>query len=421
LGGHELRPLEEKKAVSVLEEIAKKQGFRIARFEASENKKAGKQEPRWRTVTMPVSSMEILLKSTAATKHLPRIRNIVSCPVLIQEGSNCKILTQGYHKFNGGTYITSGGKVPEVSFEAAVGALLLIHQDFEFNTLADKARAIAGALSPTLRMGGLIQGDFPLDVAEAAAPQSGKNLLHKCHAAIYNELPTAITPPKGGAGSFDEKLSQEMIKGRPFICLSNIRGPIDSSILEEAIRGAGRVSCRASYSRNITVDTCGFIWQMSTNGAEFTPDLAARAVVTRICKRPSDYIFASFEEGDLCAHIKAHQIFRPELIGRFDEKIVFNPLSPDTQREIGRLVIAEEIERLRGKGYELTVSDPAFEFLVRRGIHKTLGARPMRKTVQKCIGDAIRDAIKTAAIPSGTLVVSPHNDSLSISSNNAQA
>jgi type IV secretory pathway TraG/TraD family ATPase VirD4 len=36
-----------------------------------------------------------------------------------------------------------------------------------------------------------------------------------------------------------------------------------------------------------------------------------------------------------------HRFFRPELIGHFDEKIVFKPLSPDTQREIGRLVISE--------------------------------------------------------------------------------
>jgi ATP-dependent Clp protease ATP-binding subunit ClpA len=32
-----------------------------------------------------------------------------------------------------------------------------------------------------------------------------------------------------------------------------------------------------------------------------------------------------------------HKFFRPELVGRFDEKIVFNPLSPDTQREIGQI------------------------------------------------------------------------------------
>jgi len=123
--------------------------------------------------------------------------------------------------------------------------------------------------------------------------------------------------------------------------------------------------------------------------------------------RPTRLPFTTLERSVLA---KLHLVFRPELIGRFDEKIVFKPLSLDTQREIGRLVVEEEIERLREKGFDLTVSDPAFEFLVRRGIHKTLGARPMRKTVQKFMGDAIREAIKTAVTPSGTLVVSSVED-----------
>jgi hypothetical protein len=57
---------------------------------------------------------------------------------------------------------------------------------------------------------------------------------------------------------------------------------------------------------------------------------------------------------------------------------------------------------------------PALEFLVRRGIQKTLGARPMKKTVQKFIGDAIRESLKAGTLPSGTLAVSPLNDRLVI-------
>jgi ATP-dependent Clp protease ATP-binding subunit ClpA len=75
---------------------------------------------------------------------------------------------------------------------------------------------------------------------------------------------------------------------------------------------------------------------------------------------------------------------------------VFRPLCPDTQRKIALLTVTEELERLRKHGFDLTVSDEAFEFLVRRGIHKALGARPMKKTVQKFIGDAVRDALKRA-------------------------
>lgn len=109
-----------------------------------------------------------------------------------------------------------------------------------------------------------------------------------------------------------------------------------------------------------------------------------------------------------------HRFFRPELVGRFDEKIVFRPLSPDTQREIGQLAIAEELDRFRQRGFALSLSESAFEFLIRRGIHKTLGARPIRKTVQKLIGDAIMNTLKSARSPNGTLVVSAVSDHLTI-------
>ena len=41
-----------------------------------------------------------------------------------------------------------------------------------------------------------------------------------------------------------------------------------------------------------------------------------------------------------------YRFFRTELIGRFDEKIVFKPLSPEVQREIGRDALADELARL---------------------------------------------------------------------------
>ncbi len=108
--------------------------------------------------------------------------------------------------------------------------------------------------------------------------------------------------------------------------------------------------------------------------------------------------------------------FDRKLIGRFDEKIVFKPLSPEVQREIGR--ICQELERLCDRGFNLIISEAAFEFLVRRGIQKTLGVRPMRKTVQKFIGDAVKDALNSNADPSGTLVVDSSNNQLAIQCDN---
>lgn len=127
--------------------------------------------------------------------------------------------------------------------------------------------------------------------------------------------------------------------------------------------------------------------------------------------RPTRLPFATLERAVLS---ELHRMFRPELIGRFDEKIVFKPLCSDTQRQIGRLAIDEELGRLRQKGFDLSISEPAFEFLIRCGIHKALGARSMKRTVQKFIGDAIRQAMKSGDYPRGTLSVSSDLDALTI-------
>ncbi len=127
--------------------------------------------------------------------------------------------------------------------------------------------------------------------------------------------------------------------------------------------------------------------------------------------RPTRLPFATLERAVIS---ELHRFFRPELVGRFDEKIVFRPLSPDTQREIGQLAIAEELDRFRQRGFALSLSESAVEFLVRRGTHKTLGARPMKKAVQKFMGDAIRQAMKSGDDPTGTLIVSSLSDALTI-------
>jgi ATP-dependent Clp protease ATP-binding subunit ClpB len=127
--------------------------------------------------------------------------------------------------------------------------------------------------------------------------------------------------------------------------------------------------------------------------------------------RPTRLPFATLERA---VNAELHKFLRPEFIGRFDEKIVFKPLSPDTQREIASTVIGEELVRFGEKGFHLSVSDSAVEFLVRHGIHKALGARPMKRTVRKFIGDAIKDALKTDRHPFGKLVVTRSSDRLGI-------
>jgi ATP-dependent Clp protease ATP-binding subunit ClpB len=107
--------------------------------------------------------------------------------------------------------------------------------------------------------------------------------------------------------------------------------------------------------------------------------------------RPTRLPFATLERAVLA---ELHRHFRPELIGRFDEKIVFRPLTPETQREIALMVIGEEVERYRKMGIDLAVDEETVEMLIRKGITKALGARPMKRTVQKYMGDVVRERMK---------------------------
>ena len=279
-------------------------GHRVARREGRKEKD-GTLRMSWRTNTFPISSAKLIMATDAAREKLPPIRQMANCPVITPEG---EVLGKGYHDHAGGTYISKGKAPVHVPRKQAVESLKGILCDFNFPTEADFSRAFASLISPALKMGGWINDDFPLDMAEADKSQSGKTFRQKIVCRIYNEAPTSITISAGGVGSIDEKISGALLKGRPFITLGNIRGKIDSQIMEESLRGSGRVNCRG-YRQVGEVDTKPFLWQLSTNGAELTRDLANRAIVTKIRKQPDDYKWREFPEGDLEMHIIKNQDF----------------------------------------------------------------------------------------------------------------
>jgi ATP-dependent Clp protease ATP-binding subunit ClpA len=108
------------------------------------------------------------------------------------------------------------------------------------------------------------------------------------------------------------------------------------------------------------------------------------------------------------------QQLRPELVGRFTEKLVFRRLTYDVQRRICLKVIRDEQERLSGKGYNVTESNEAVEFLLRSGIHKKLGARPMRDCVERNIQNAIAQDLMNGGKGCGVLKLCPSSHSLKL-------
>lgn len=115
-------------------------------------------------------------------------------------------------------------------------------------------------------------------------------------------------------------------------------------------------------------------------------------------------------ERTVLSHV--NDTLRPELIGRINEKIVFRALTYDVQVEICKHFIALELARLKLFGFHLEASQAAIEFLIASGFHRTLGARPMRYTVEKSIGDLLTDKILKNQTTSGILSVNTSKTAL---------
>jgi hypothetical protein len=104
-------------------------------------------------------------------------------------------------------------------------------------------------------------------------------------------------------GSLDENIAVALLSGKAFLMFENIRGRVDSPTFESALRGTGQVKVRKPYCEPRDVATDRVVWLLSSNKCEVTPDLANRAIITRIKKQPREFQYKKFPEGDLKAHI----------------------------------------------------------------------------------------------------------------------
>jgi ATP-dependent Clp protease ATP-binding subunit ClpB len=137
-------------------------------------------------------------------------------------------------------------------------------------------------------------------------------------------------------------------------------------------------AARVTMASGETLDLSGFY-------IVFTSNIAAAEIINL-----QHSSFATMERHVLA---KAQRSLRPELYARITEKLVFNRLNYDVQMEIARLHIARELSFLRDKGFELALGHSVISFLMQRGFHPRLGARPLRDTVEKHLRGAVANAM----------------------------
>jgi ATP-dependent Clp protease ATP-binding subunit ClpA len=161
------------------------------------------------------------------------------------------------------------------------------------------------------------------------------------------------------------------------------------------ILDAGRITLATGETKNIN----GYY-------VVFTSNIGASEAM-----RMENSAFATIERTVLK---RVDQTLRPELVARINEKVVFTRLTFEVQREICHLMVTRELERLKGLSYSLSVEAPALEFLIREGYHRTLGARPMRNTVERYLQDAVVHDVMEGGDGSGSVVVADSGSRLCV-------
>ena len=103
--------------------------------------------------------------------------------------------------------------------------------------------------------------------------------------------------------------------------------------------------------------------------------------------------------------------FRPEFLNRLDETVMFDALTRENLGEIVDLLVASLESRLRERRIGLTVTDPARGWLARVGYDPAFGARPLRRLIQREIGDRLAKLLLSGDVQDGQNVTVDINDS----------
>lgn len=90
---------------------------------------------------------------------------------------------------------------------------------------------------------------------------------------------------------------------------------------------------------------------------------------------------------------ESKKTFRPELLNRFDETVVFRKLDRQAMEKILNLELGKLQERIKDSKIKLSLDKKAVDFLIDKGYNPSLGARPLRRVVQTYIEDPLADLV----------------------------
>jgi ATP-dependent Clp protease ATP-binding subunit ClpC len=195
-----------------------------------------------------------------------------------------------------------------------------------------------------------------------------------------------IGAPPGYVGYEEGGQLTEKIRRRPYavVLLDEIeKAHPDCFNMLLQVMEEGRLT--DSFGRN--VDFRNVILIMTTNaGAEAIKNESSFGF-----QKPDDN--ASYDSMKARVNDQIEKVFRPEFLNRLDDVIIFRHLTNEDLKSVIDLELAKVRSRLLERGYTLSLTDDAKEFLIRKGSNLDYGARPLRRAIENFVEDVLSEEL----------------------------
>ena len=165
---------------------------------------------------------------------------------------------------------------------------------------------------------------------------------------------------------------------------------------------------RLTDSQSRTVDFRNTVIIMTSNlGAKAlrkdSPELGFLAA-KKADSNTEDVSVVNFKEAKKSVMDSVKRHFRPEFLNRIDEMIVFHALTSNDLKQIVTILMDTVVKRLGDMGLSLEISPVAMDLLVKEGSDFSMGARPLKRAIQRLIEDPISDLILQGNAPEGAII-----------------
>ncbi len=285
----------------------------------------------------------------------------------------------------------------------------VIGQDQAIKALSQAIRRTRAGLKDPRRPGGSFIFAGPSGVGKTELSRTLASFLFGDQDALiqldmseYSERHTAsrlFGAPPGYVGYDEGGQLTEKVRRRPFSVvlfdeIEKAHPDIFNSLLQVLEDG------RLTDSQGRTVDFKNTVIIMTTNLG--TRDIS-KSLGLGFANSDDDVTNYERMKGKVSDELKTH--FRPEFLNRIDDVIVFHQLTKDQIVQIVDLMIKNLDDRLQAKDMGIELTPAAKDLLAARGYDPLLGARPLRRTIQREIEDSLSERILFGELKAGEIIV----------------